>query len=371
VDISTHLSARLVAFGLTAEEAAQRARLGSSRLRALLDHQAPNLDELHRLGRALVFDPYAVVRGGPVDDPARSPARFKQPEGARGGLSPRDVFLLARAAELARTGGWLTQLLKKEVRLARHRGVSAIRPDVEPWEQGYSLAAVARDRLAPGREPVSSVQDLMEELGVHVAFVELSAHIAAAALFEPGAIPVVLLNRHSNRVRSPLSRRASLAHELCHLLHDGGERDLLTVTVRAAQDPDPFEQRANGFAPAFLAHPESIRAEHGDSFRVERTEAELKEAVVRLSLRWGFAPVGAVWHARNCGLLSAADAERLNLEPWPELKAPSFEAAPSRRELPDDVDTDDLVDGHYSDLVAQAFQSDEISKEKLQELLWL
>src|SRR5207249_5663828 len=101
----------------------------------------------------------------------------------------------------------------------------------EPWTQGYELAFAARQRLVPTQVPLDSVQRTLEDLGVHVALVSFDAHgLEAASLLEPGSAPVILLNKDSTRVRYPLSRRAILAHELCHLLHDGGERELAIIS---------------------------------------------------------------------------------------------------------------------------------------------
>lgn len=317
----------------------------------------------------LVFDPYAFVRGEPLNASTRSPARFRRPDGASSALAPRDVYLLARAAELAQLGGWLLRLLGKEMLLARHREVIPIQRDRDAWEQGYELGARARESLAPGQpgtEPLEDLQRCLEALGVHVADVALESEVTAAALYEPGALPVILLNRRSPWVRSRLARRAALAHELCHLLHDGGERDLVTVTTRAA--PDAFEQRANGFAPAFLAPPSEVSRELGKALVPDSTDDARRRALLQLAQRWGLSPVGAVWHAKNCGRLSAADAERLAHDRWPELET-HLEKPPLRQDAPDSAVMGDLSFGLYSDLAIEAWRRDEISLERLEELL--
>lgn len=371
MDFAVTLRARVADFGLTMQEVARRALLDEGRLDALANGSPPDLDELQRLGRVLVFDPYSVVRGEPFDDAGRSPARFKRPEGAHESLDPRDVFLLARAAEVARLGGWLLRLLGRDAPLARHRVVTPVQGDRGPWEQGYDLGAAAREAVAragavPAGEPMRNVQGCLESLGVHVADVTLESRVTGAALYEPDAMPVILLNRRSPRVRSRLSRRAALAHELCHLLNDGGERDLVTVTTRAS--PDPFEQRANGFAPAFLAPPAIAAAELGDSFGADRSDPSRRESLLRFARRWGLTPEGAAWHAKNCERLSPADAERLAQERWPEIET-DFETALPRHEAPDSVVMGDLVFGLYSDLAIEAWRRDELSPARLEELL--
>ena len=86
-----------------------------------------------------------------------------------------------------------------------------------------------------------------------------------------------------------LSRRAALAHELCHLLHDGGHREL-TMVSRLDEQRQRGEQRANGFAPSFLAP--KAWASKVDASDPEKIALELGE-------RWGLSFGGAVWHAKN------------------------------------------------------------------------
>lgn len=169
--------------------------------------------------------------------------RFRSALGATT-LDPMDVRPLARAAEAGRICGFLGRLLGLTPSpVAAAREVVPIRAGSPPWKQGYDLGQKARARLAPASQPVPSMQTLLEDLGVHVAFVRFaSADVEAASVYEADAAPVMLVNVLSSRAAEPLPRRAALAHELCHLLHDGGERDLLTAVSRPEDHLD-YEQR--------------------------------------------------------------------------------------------------------------------------------
>lgn len=152
------------------------------------------------------------------------------------------------------------------------------------------------------------------ERGVHIARVSFSsANLDAASLWEEDALPVILLNERSPRSRSVLSRRALLSHELCHLLHDSGDRDL-TTQLSWAEDTGNYrreiEQRARAFAPAFLAPRDEVRQwfRSGPGRRIHDPGAKVEE----LARRWGFSLRGAVWHAKNCGVISSRTATTLD-----------------------------------------------------------
>src|SRR5207245_3855952 len=118
----------------------------------------------------------------------------------------------------------------------------------------------------------------LEVFGVDVALVSVDARrMESARLLEPGSAPVILLNKNSSRVLYPLSRRAILAHELCHLLHDGGERELAIISREEGLDNSGIEKRANGFAPNFLAPKEWVSVKSSES----------RSIVLELAETWG------------------------------------------------------------------------------------
>jgi transcriptional regulator with XRE-family HTH domain len=303
VNLASTIRSRRLAFDLTVEDAARLARVTPERLQSIESGERPSTRELASIAEALACDPANLAKGA-LDDPRRSPARFKTGEGASR-LAGGDLRLLARAAEAGRILASLKGLLQESSsKLPVHRHVVAPSPAVESWRDGYELGVQARRALSPERGPISSVQGLLEEMGVHVAFVDFAAGVEAASIFEVGACPVILVNRRAPKCDYPLARRALLAHELCHLLHDGGERDLTVVTRE--MDPSAIEQRANGFAPSFLAP--------GDWVRDQRpTGVDARQVVVWLAQSWGLSFEGAAWHAKNLKLLDAVEAERLAL----------------------------------------------------------
>ena len=139
------------------------------------------------------------------------------------------------------------------------------------WKVGYDLAGEARETLKIGQAPIPSMRELVEErLGIPVIQARLPSRIAGATIMttdEDGkdARGVVLNTVGENE--NVWIRRATLAHELGHLLYDPDSR-LEKVRVDSyidsqknpeAQGIDFVEQRANAFAIAFLAPNDSIR----------------------------------------------------------------------------------------------------------------
>lgn len=340
VNLGLQIRKRRESFGLSTTQVAQLARLTPARLDAIEAGELLTTWELAAVAGALATDPVRLRAGTADDDIYRSAVRFR---GAQGGesLSPMDVRLLARTAEVGRMVAWLRTLLQEPVsRLADMRQVQGVDGRKMPWEQGYALGEAARLRLAPGGQRLESVQQLLEEAGVHIALVDFeSREIEAASLFEPDAAPVILLNAKADRIHYSLARRAILAHELCHLLHDGGQRNLLTQ-VSKESDSSPTEQRANGFAPSFLAPRKWVsRNPSGEHLGV----------VLKLAEDWGLSFEGAAWHAKNLKLMPAGvtetfqrmpDKPRINTPVEPDLARTSpglydidFEPSPLTRGL--------------------------------------
>jgi Zn-dependent peptidase ImmA (M78 family)/transcriptional regulator with XRE-family HTH domain len=350
------------AFGFSSAEAAQLAGLSSSRVGELERGATPTVYEVTAVARALAIEPKALLHPSELLDAKRSVARFRAPLGVTS-ISPHDMRLLAKAAEVSRTCAYLLKEVGRDSSpIASARRIRPVYAQPEPWRQGYELGEQARERLVPDTKPIASVQGTFEALGIHVAFVTFdSKSIEAASLYEPNASPMILLNASSERVQREISRRAILAHELCHILHDGGERDLLAIISRE-EDHAPVEARANGFGPSFLA-PQSSISVSGE---------EPKARVLQLAYGWGFTFEGAVWHAKNVRLISRDDAERLLQERRLTNVDPQFErtiARASTDSLCEPADVSPLTHGLLSDVAMRAYADGVITRARAREIL--
>jgi Zn-dependent peptidase ImmA (M78 family) len=341
---------------------ADRSGIPLARIRELLAGAKASTVEVAAIADALAMDPAALYTGDFALETQRSVARFRAPQGVAR-LDYEDARLLARAAEAGRICAHLRGLLDKpQSEVQALRDVRPVRPQPEPWRQGYDLGRDARERLAPERDGLFSVQGLFEEKGIHIAVVQLSTpDIEAASLFERDACPVILLNRKNPHIGLALSRRAILAHELCHLLHDGGERDLTVVSRESSHDP--IEKRANGFAPNFLAPTDWVKPKSKEKRRIVR----------EIALRWGLSFEGAAWHAKHVGVITDDDAQHFSRQPEdvPVECEEDIPRTPPEQLGIEGIRVGQLAEGLLSETALLAFLEGVISRGRAAEILTL
>ncbi len=362
--VGAHIRRLRETYGFDLENLAELSGIPISRVKEIESGTPLSTAELALLADALAVDP-ASLHAGKIEEIQRTVARFRAPTGLSD-INGSDARLLARAAEAGEVCSELRTLLGKESSpIIGLRKPIAVAASDEPWHQGYQLGRAAREKLFSTHGPLQSVQGSLEEVGAHVAFVHFETReIEAASLLEPGSSPVILLNKSSSRVKYPLSRRAILAHELCHLLYDGGKRNLTIVSREEGPDTSGIERRANGFAPNFLAP--------GDWVSFHRKSA--KGIVIELAEHWGLSLEGAAWHAKNLGLIDPSKVEQFRQE----ASRPGFEThfEPDLPRTPPDLvgieaEPTDLVRGHLSELAIIAAEEGAISKGRAAEILAL
>lgn len=359
--------------GASIQQVARWAHIDPDRLTAIEGGAAIPWWELDRICRALAVDSGAFARGHD-SNPRRSIARFKAADWVQ--PTPEDLRTLSLAAELGRIGGFLAKSVEQRVRLAELRSPAPIDDRTEPWRQGYHLGENARRKLRPASGPIQDLEGSFIDWGIHVGRVGFSsADLDAASLWEQDSLPVILLNVRSIRTRSALSRRALLAHELCHLLHDSGDHDLLTQLSwgEGANYPEAIEQRARAFAPAFLAPRDEVRHwfSAGEGRRIQDPEGK----VWKLAERWGFSLRGAIWHAKNCGIIKASKAAELDRRTPDEDHDWSADFEQEGRQIDLDrrysavQENAGIADGLLSHLVAEAATASLISEGRAREIL--
>lgn len=161
------------------------------------------------------------------------------------------------------------------------------------WQQGYELAREMRGRL-PGGEATGwlDVGGILLRLGVEVRDIEIAHPVLdAVAVWGPRHGPVVLVNRRGLHARTEPGKRATLAHELCHLLVDR-HRTLPLADAVGGRAPRLTEARANAFAAELLLPREAIRHHARDA-------ALDAKSCLALFRRYGVSRQLGGWQVRN------------------------------------------------------------------------
>lgn len=218
-------------------------------------------------------------------------------------LEPTEVLAAARmiGPDLAPTD--IRQILQKIRRLPRRRTptldqltsqVQSLDSEGLPYEQGYLFAERLRQRLSCGDAPVDP-SDLLGDWGVGVVSVELpTSLIDAVACWGPAHGPSVLLNTVGYHTSGLAGRRATLAHEIGHLLIDR-RRSLPLAEVLGGRTSRATESRARAFAAELLLP----RAMAGAALAgTTDPEGEVR----RLCRRYGVSREVVAWQARNAML---------------------------------------------------------------------
>ena len=188
-------------------------------------------------------------------------------------ISPRTVLALTESTSIIRIQSMLTGWLG-------YSGAVLDFPPLKDYgtsenanrELGYQVAARARDRLGLGQSPVYSMRKLVEEgLNIPVVQARLNDSIAGATIDTQGGggekVFGFILNTVGENTNA-LVRRTTLAYALGRFLWGFGQEpdrvrvdsyDAIQAALEVGRDGDFVEQRANAFAMAFLAPPDSVR----------------------------------------------------------------------------------------------------------------
>ena len=276
--IESILRQRIRELGLKNTSVAREADLQAEVVRGAQSQRSGiQIQDLERIGFILGLDELRLGHRKPGPEDAELAVRLKtlrppQPARARP-LSAGAVLTFAHAASVIRAQckmqSWLGTKAYNTMFGPSNDFGNSVSP---PFKVGYALAEHVRTILGLGISPIESMRNLVEvELGIPVVQANLPQHIAGATIAighaaQDEARGIVLNTVGANE--NVWVRRATLAHELGHLLFDPIQR-LQRVRVDTYEsnevDPevtvkDPVEQRANAFAIALLAPMEAVRA---------------------------------------------------------------------------------------------------------------
>ena len=276
--IEKSLSSQREALGLSVESLAGAAKVDAEIVKqAEVRARDIPVQTLERIGFALGLDERLLAfdeKAGADQGLALRLKTLQQPDLDVSPLSSGTVLQFSEAASVIRVQSMMLDWLGLP-----SKANTAIQPSgnygspVNPaWRVGYSLAEQTRARLGLGIDPVPSMRTLVEnDLNIPVVQARLHPSIAGATIetrsCNGGEVRGFVLNTIGDN-QNVWVRRATLAHELGHLLHDPSqELNQLRVDSYTGMGTDPqggvhsdyVEQRANAFAIAFLAPLDSVR----------------------------------------------------------------------------------------------------------------
>lgn len=277
-------------------------------------------------------------------------------------IRPGTALLLAESASVIRAQlrlqGWLG--------IPSERYKFAVDTDYmyPAWNAGYRLAEQCRETLQLGHSPIPSMRELVEQrLGIPVIQVKLPRWIAGATVTTKhndgsDARGIVLNTLGANT--NVWVRRATLAHELGHLLYDP-EEQLEHIRVDSYQDSQAdaehprrtsvVEQRANAFAIAFLAPNDAVR---------RLTPPPITEdSFLEVMHRFGISRTAAYYHINN------SHYRQENVPDYSNGEEPSYEQKTAEDFTLDYfpiASTSDQRLGRFSALVVRCFLEGLISE---------
>jgi len=130
-----------------------------------------------------------------------------------------------------------------------------------PFQQGHALANWLRRQVASAGGRIDP-ESLLGECGVAVRGLDFSTpRLDAVAFWAHGRQPAILWNASEKHQQNEGARRATLAHEICHLLVDRQDALPLAAVVGGAMERR-LEQRANAFAAELLCPRQEAGAEY-------------------------------------------------------------------------------------------------------------
>lgn len=275
--IESSLRDRRKDLGISKESVARAVRLSPDMIElAEMNAYDVSIQDLERIAFALGLDEsvlaYHPTAGADEGLAVRLRTLQADPGIADVQLSAGAVLTLSEAASIIRVQSQLQDELGIESR------VGDFEPDPNygypgnpAWRVGYNLAEKTRRQLGLGDRPIESIRGLVEDiLGIPVIQARLPERIAGATVAvgnnAGGEYRGIVLNTVGQN-ENVWVRRATLAHEVGHLLYDP-EVSLEKARVDSydANDMDPqsastdyVEQRANAFAIALLAPNDAVQ----------------------------------------------------------------------------------------------------------------
>ena len=233
-------------------------------------------------------------------------------------------FVVSRSPAMAMFGGMDVDISESDVTVLRDILVSAADGETghllqelienapfvgKPWQDGYQLAEDLLDDLEDSNFDVLSsghvsTSGICRDLRIEVIELELETDsVRGVAVAGVGLKPTIVVNENSVYNGNENSRRFTVAHELCHILHDQSRARKLAHISGPWASP-AVEQRANAFA-AWLLMPRPLLK----ALIVEGEEFGDIERVRRFANRICVTDNALIWHLYNLDFIHDSQRE--------------------------------------------------------------
>jgi Zn-dependent peptidase ImmA (M78 family) len=254
--------------GLTVYDIAKATKLKVNEITNAEDVRKTNpIQLLEKLAMTLGLDETRLSFRPLTQDSERLGIRLRQLKNSNPAFSPNTVIAFDEAAWVIQKQLLLSEWLGKEVNLSS----LGFQPDSRygdkqypAWQYGYDLARTTRKLLnIKPNEPIESLRTIVEtQLKIPLIHLSLPSQFAGATISSGPARGIAVNVNGSNQ--NVWVRRATIAHELAHLLWDPDSKlNTLVVDTFEAMEAQPphikekeddfVEARANAFAIEFLA----------------------------------------------------------------------------------------------------------------------
>ncbi|MBB3272757.1 Zn-dependent peptidase ImmA (M78 family) [Pseudomonas sp. OG7] len=121
----------------------------------------------------------------------------------------------------------------------------------KPFVGGYAAALWLRAKLGIEDGEVFEPKQWLENWGVSLEYIEAHEELEALAFWGRKHGPAILINKHGSVNSKSSGQRATLAHEICHLLLDR-KGSLPFADAIGGNTPEWVEKRARAFAAELL-----------------------------------------------------------------------------------------------------------------------
>ncbi len=224
-----------------------------------------------------------------------------------GAVSPRidrkDVEIILR---------WLENALKSsrnEIDFNITSG-SRINFSVSPAEDGYGLAENFLDEIGKEVDTITDIDVIYKDFNIHQQTIELNdTNIRAITVVLRDLQPMVAVNLNCRFNQGYEGFRFTLAHELCHILHDRQHGRSLAI-VSGPWAAIELEKRANAFAAMLLMPRDSVEKQ------IESLSLDIDniKAIEELASHFKTSPRSTFEHLSNLGFINYIQHELMKNE---------------------------------------------------------